>query len=267
MRISIRHELAIHAPPGTSNLVLQVLLTPSRGPTQDVIDWKVDMAGMDDAARFTDAYGNSMLLVNQLRPEGELPIVVTGHIETKDKSGVLGKSHKEPVPALYKRVTPLTKGASSIYGKFRGSKESRLSILHGLMGRVGEVIGGQENTQSQSADASAQAQSQSSQVRTQPPASEYAHSFVGACRALHIPARYVTGYLFDAPEGVSAFHAWAEAFDDKLGWIGFDPMLNLCPTDRHIRLAAGLDSFSAQPLKMVPVGNGAVHLLVDVKAT
>jgi hypothetical protein len=41
--------------------------------------------------------------------------------------------------------------------------------------------------------------------------------------------------------------------------------LQLCVTDRHIRLAAGLDSSSAHPLRMVPVGDGADHLLVSVE--
>jgi transglutaminase-like putative cysteine protease len=62
----------------------------------------------------------------------------------------------------------------------------------------------------------------------------------------------VTGYLVGALEGQAAFHAWAEAYDEALGWIGFDPMLQLCPTDRHVRLATGLDALGARPLRMVP---------------
>lgn len=267
MRISVRHRLSLSPPAGTANLVLQVLLTPRGGSTQTVNAWKVDMPGMEAAARFTDAYGNSMLLVNIAKPEGRIDVVVTGQVETKDRHGVLGRGMGEPVPALYRRVTPLTKGSSAIHGKFRGSKDSRLDILHGLMGRVGEVLGTAETpVQTQMTADGTQSQSQGGTERPLPPAMDYAHAFIGACRALDIPARYVTGYICKTEDGDAEFHAWAEAYDEGLGWIGFDPMLQLCPTDRHIRLAVGLDGLSAQPLRMVPVGDGLNHIEVSVEA-
>ena len=52
-----------------------------------------------------------------------------------------GRGGGGPVPALYKRITPLTKASASLYGKFRGSKDSRIDILHALMARVGETLG------------------------------------------------------------------------------------------------------------------------------
>ena len=48
-------------------------------------------------------------------------------------------------------------------------------------------------------------------------------------------------------------HAWAEAFDDGLGWIGFDAQYQLCPTERYVRLAVGLDAETALPVRTVPV--------------
>ena len=80
----------------------------------------------------------------------------------------------------------------------------------------------------------------------------FAHAFIGAARALDIPTRYVTGYV--AEHGDDAFwHAWAEAWDDGLGWIAFDPALGYCPTDKHVRVATGLDAGSVPPVRSVPV--------------
>jgi transglutaminase-like putative cysteine protease len=193
MHLSVRHELSITPPPGTANLVLQVLLTPRNGAAQKVEDWTVDMPGMAEAAHFTDAYGNAMLLVNQSRPEGALDIVVTGQVETKDRNGVLGRAGGEPVPALYKRLTPLTKAPATLYSPFVASKESRLDILHGLMRRVGDTLGGGERAQ-QAQMAADGSQSQSQASKPVAPAHDQAHAFIGACRALDIPARYITGY-------------------------------------------------------------------------
>ena len=251
MQISIHHQLSITPPPGTAHAVLQLLLTPQSGPAQSIESWSVEMAGIGNAGRFTDAFGNTAHLVNQSRPEGALTVTVKGLVETRDTHGVLGRTGGEPVPALYRRVTALTRAPVGLYGKFRGSRDSRLDILHAVMARVGEVLSvGAEPTQMQ-ADG---AQNQTAATGALPPASDYAHGFVGACRALDIPARYVTGYLAGAGEH-PAFHAWAEAHDEGLGWIGFDPRLQLCPTDRHVRLAAGLDASGTRPVRMVPAGD------------
>ena len=270
MRISIRHQLSVTPPAGAAHAVLQVLLTPLSGPTQKVESWSVEMAGIGNAGRFTDAFGNAAHLVNQSRPEGTLVVTARGVVTTSDRHGVLGRVGSGPVPALYKRVTPLTKAPASLYGKFRGSKDSRLDVLHGLMMRVGELLAaGEPSTQTQSqmaADGSqAQSQSQGGESKPHADASNHAHAFIGGARALDIPARYVTGYLVGAEDGQTSFHAWAEAYDDGLGWIGFDPRLQVCPTDRHVRLAVGLDGTGAQPVRAVPAGEGVTDSAVSVE--
>ncbi|QTD93916.1 transglutaminase family protein [Burkholderia anthina] len=55
------------------------------------------------------------------------------------------------------------------------------------------------------------------------------------------------------PQGVAlmqqpAGHAWAEAYVEGLGWVGFDPFMNRCPDERYVRIAVGLDSRDAQPV-------------------
>ncbi|MEO8685507.1 MAG: transglutaminase domain-containing protein, partial [Devosia sp.] len=264
-------------PAGSANAVMHLLLTPQSGPTQTVESWSVDMAGIGNAGRFTDAYGNGVHLVNQRQPEGELVVTVEGIVTTVDRHGVFGRIGPGPVPALFKRVTPLTRAPVSLYGRFRGSKDSRIDLLHNLMMRVGEVLGSPEKVQSQSQSLGGQSQSQSQggvnsadgekepPALPRPPATDYAHAFIGAARALDIPARYVTGYLVGDEDDQAAFHAWAEAYDEALGWVGFDAMLGLCPTDRHVRLAVGLDGLSAQPLRAVPAGDGPKEIAVKVE--
>ena len=298
MRIQIRHQMSVTPPAGTSNMVLQVLATPKSGPTQKVADWSIEMEGFAEAGPFTDAYGNMAQLVNVLRPEGDYLITISGLVDTNDRHGVLGKLTGEPVPALFKRQTALTKVPVSLYGKFRTTKDSRIDVLHALMARVGETLATvkpapaapmQSQSQSQSSEGGSQSQSQSSgtdqseaqmlangeaieaavapaeDVLPLPPASDYAHAFIGAARGLDIPARFVTGYLLGDEDHPASFHAWAEAYDEGLGWIGFDPMMQLCPTDRHVRMVIGLDALTAQPIRVVPAGDGVVE--VDVSVT
>ena len=53
---------------------------------------------------------------------------------------------------------------------------------------------------------------------------DFAHVMIGLCRALKIPALYVSGYL--ATETASATHAWVEVLIPGLGWIALDPTHN-----------------------------------------
>lgn len=267
MRIEIDQSLTLTLPPGTANLLLHLLLTPGTSPAQAVDSWSVEVAGIGNAGRFSDAYGNQVHLVNQSRPEGEVVLRARGVVTTRETNGVLGKPGGEPVPALYKRVTALTRAPVTVYGKFRTGKETRLEILHGLMARVGETLGLPEEPEGQkqmSADGG-QMQQQGGEERALPPAADYAHLFIGSARALDIPARFVIGYLTAGEDHPGGLHTWAEAYDDGLGWIGFDPRLQICPTERYVRLAVGLDAESAIPLRTVPVGD--LVQTVDVKAS
>lgn len=252
MQITISHKLSLTLGPGIVRSVQHVLLTPQTGPTQVVREWTIDMPGFADAASFIDGFGNRAQLVSQYRPEAQLVVAVKGVVETIDRNGVVGRVPGEPPSALYRRPSPLAKAAGTITSKFRSSQkdgQGRIALLHDLMARVGEVVGGVQS-QSQSADGQAQSQSQGEAVKVA--AADYAHAFIGAARALDIPARYVTGYVAEHGED-AAWHAWVEAWDDGLGWIAFDPALGYCPTDKHVRVATGLDAGSVPPVRSVPV--------------
>ena len=175
-----------------------------------------------------------------MKPGETLSITVTGTVETIDKAGVLGRLEYDPPTALYRRPTELTRPDPQLIADIDTSG-GRIAVLHELMTRVHERTGPR---QSQS-----EAGQEQSFGSTDP--ASLAHAFIAAARALEIPARYVTGYLYD--QGTANFHAWAEAFDEGLGWIGFDPMHDVCPTDGHIRLASGLDATGTMPVRMVPV--------------
>jgi transglutaminase-like putative cysteine protease len=100
---------------------------------------------------------------------------------------------------------------------------------------------------------------------------DHAHVFISAARHAGMPARYVSGYLWDPRDTeYEASHAWAEAYIDGLGWVGFDVANRICPTDAHIRVACGLDYLEAAPARGLRRGGGEetleVRLRVDAGA-
>lgn len=261
MQITIHHELRLALGAGVGRAVQHLLLTPQDGAMQSVREWRIDVAGIDHAPGFFDAYGNRAHLASQARPDSELRIAVSGVVDTRDTNGVIGRLEREPVPALFKRVTPLTRPVAAIVGRFRHPEKvdgGRIDLLHALMARTAEVVG----VPGQIQDGGQQSQG----AMALPAAADRAHAFIGAARALDIPARYVTGYWSGGADEPAAFHAWAEAYEDSLGWICFDPMRKVCPTERHVRVACGLDALSAAPVRCYPDAGSPAHLVMHVDA-
>ena len=95
---------------------------------------------------------------------------------------------------------------------------------------------------------------------------DHAHIFCSAARVLGLPARYVSGYLMmnDRVEQ-DASHAWAEAFFEGLGWVGFDISNGYSPDERYIRVATGIDFREAAPINGMRMGGSGEGVLVSLR--
>ena len=73
---------------------------------------------------------------------------------------------------------------------------------------------------------------------------DFAHVAISLCRAVNIPARYVTGHLADIgvwdPGSPMDFHAYVEVYLDG-GWCPFDARYNI-PRIGRVKIAHGLDA-------------------------
>lgn len=225
-------------------------LTPLNFPGQRVIAWNINTAGIDKATIFRDAFGNTAHLVSVSDEHLESLIIAKGVVETEDKSGVV-KGLMEPAPLrVYLRQTDRTTADSAISDLAASAAGTdRLETLHRLMDKVRDAVDyaiGATNEHTSAAAALADGRGV---------CQDHAHVFIAAARGLGIPARYVNGYFWSGTDEASdAHHAWAEAWVDNIGWIGFDPANRQCPTDSYIRLACGLDSTYAAPIRGTRLG-------------
>jgi transglutaminase-like putative cysteine protease len=98
---------------------------------------------------------------------------------------------------------------------------------------------------------------------------DFTHVMLAICRAWGVPARYVSGYLFnDRSEGdrssPDATHAWVEVFLPSLRWVGFDPTNNVLAGERHVAVAIGRDYADVPPSRGVYKGEADSKLVVGV---
>jgi transglutaminase-like putative cysteine protease len=100
---------------------------------------------------------------------------------------------------------------------------------------------------------------------------DYVHLALAILRAIGIPARYASGYLYPEGEesrGVThegASHAWLEAWVGN--WHPFDPTSGAAVAERHVLVARGRDYSDVPPLKGVYHGGASHRLQVVVELT
>ena len=94
---------------------------------------------------------------------------------------------------------------------------------------------------------------------------DFAHLMIGLCRALKIPARYVSGYL--ATENANATHAWMEVFLPGIGWRAMDPTHNRQLNETYIKIGHGRDYGDVPPIAGNYRGTLERTMTVEVKIT
>jgi len=98
---------------------------------------------------------------------------------------------------------------------------------------------------------------------------DFTHVMLGMCRAIGVPARYASGYLYNGPKdtlvGAQASHAWCEVYLPAAGWIGFDPTNNTLADERYVKVAVGRDYEDVSPVEGSYRGTGHCRLEIKVE--
>ncbi|MBK9927540.1 MAG: transglutaminase family protein [Anaerolineales bacterium] len=96
---------------------------------------------------------------------------------------------------------------------------------------------------------------------------DFSHIMLAACRMENIPARYVSGYLYNN-EHIAASHAWVDVFTPERGWVSLDPTHDTEQTGQYVRVAVGRDYADVPPTRGIFKGNAKekMEVAVSVKA-
>ena len=102
---------------------------------------------------------------------------------------------------------------------------------------------------------------------------DFTHAMIAFCRSIKIPARYVSGYLYDSLRdnslrGAQASHAWVEIYLAEFGWVGLDPTNRKVVDETYIVLAIGRDYNDVAPVTGSYFGdpNCLLNIYVKVEA-
>ena len=266
MRIRISHATtyAYDTPPTGVTQLLR--LTPRDHDGQHVVSWRIDLSEDCLLHQHEDAFGNITHSFTAEGPFQRLTVEVTGEIDTQNTNGLVNGAIERFPPQFYLRETPLTQSDPAIADFALATRRAvagvdTLALLHALMTALNREIAF-DTDPTHVATTAAEAFSIRRGV-----CQDLTHIFVAAARSLDVPARYIGGH-FHRADGVTAQeagHAWAEAYVENLGWVGFDPTNGICTTGAHVRVAVGLDYLGAAPVRGTRFGGSGESLTVAVR--
>ena len=252
MRLSIRHTTHYRFTEPVFHGLQRLRLTPKATQGQEILSWSMTYEGAKLELEYDDQNFNHTTLASVLPGVQEVVVHCGGLVETHDNAGIIGW-HSGHLPLwAFLGQTPRTRpGAKmrSLVASVRRSDGDTLAMLHQLSAAILGAVH-YETGVTHVRTTAEEALGEGLGV-----CQDHAHIFIGAARALDVPARYVSGYLMmDDRIEQEATHAWAEAHVEGLGWVGFDISNGISPDTRYVRVATGRDYGEAAPITGISFG-------------
>jgi transglutaminase-like putative cysteine protease len=267
MRLAIRHLTRYTYANPIAETHMELRLQPVDAAAQRLVSFELQVLPPSRARPYVDAFGNVVHAFNHV-PAHDL-VEIVGHSVVATRPADPGAGDDEtPEDFLYFRPpvldVPALRRFADRYRPVRpDSARSVERALEALTRGIGQFVRyrPESTTVFSAVDEVLRLGSGVCQ--------DFAHLFIAAARALGIPARYVSGYVYtgDGEPVLGASHAWAEGWVPGIGWMGYDATHPIRAGDRHVRVAVGRDYRDAAPTRGVYVGapRGVMEVEVEVQ--
>jgi transglutaminase-like putative cysteine protease len=220
------------------SLTQYLRLCPRDTARQKVLMWKLETPVQ--AMRTQDGHGNVVHVLTLDKPVSGLAILASGSVQTSPTPDEPSDFTGSPLsPLLFLRPTGLTRAEENVAALAEPFR--RAAGKHSALRELADAV---------------HARGETPQDAT--------HRFIACCRHLHVPARYVSGYLYSpgAPGAQAALHSWAEAWVGER-WRSFDVVRNSPIGEAHIKIAIGADYLDVCPIRGVRTGGGVETLVAQ----
>jgi transglutaminase-like putative cysteine protease len=258
MHLHIRHETRYRYERPVKYSVQNLHLTPRRDLSQRALSWSIASPGR--RLEQIDAYGNIAHLLTIEEPHREISIVVRGVVETAD---IDARQDDGPLsPLAYLAPTQLTLPNEDLKA-FARAALARVSDPKARVQALAEAVLGAVRYKTGSSDVwdCAAVAFKSGEGVCQ----DHAHVFVACARAVGMPARYVSGYLYTGDASDAASHAWVDAWlGPEIGWQSIDVTHARPAVGNYCRLAVGRDYLDAAPVRGMRQGGGGEKMEANV---
>jgi transglutaminase-like putative cysteine protease len=251
---------------------MEVRLRPMDGNGQRCEDFGLDVSSGIEPRTYRDGYGNNVHYFNLVRPHTRLTITSRSVVETgltiDDDPG------EDLVNDFLRFRSPVkdVPGVRELAARHRVADLRSGPAVEKALGELTLTIS-RELTYDRAVTDVYSAVDEVLQLKAGV-CQDFAHLFIAVARAMGVPARYVSGYIYapaasgraaGRPTTGSASHAWAEGWVPGRGWMGFDATHPVRTAENHVRVAVGRDYSDAAPTRGIYVGSASGSMTVSVR--
>jgi transglutaminase-like putative cysteine protease len=276
LNLTIRHHTGFTYDGLAKSSYNEARMTPVTGVSQEVRNAHVAVQPVVTLSTHLDYFGTIVTVFDIQEPHPMLEVEARSNVESR--AGLIAPAiswNELRDPALvdffseYLLATDRTRLAGDVLAPLE--EWWRILDLHGCVDAVSAYV--REHVTYLPGATSVDATGQEAWDLGEGVCQDLTHITIGILRALGIPSRYVSGYLFpvsDADVGdvvAGQSHAWIEYYSGA--WTGMDPTNGTPETERHIIVGNGRDYDDVAPLKGVYQGaeSSSLGVIVEMSRT
>jgi transglutaminase-like putative cysteine protease len=261
MRLKIQHTTTFAYDQLISEAYTEMRLKPLDADGQRCLSFSLITEPQDIVLRYTDHFGNEVHHFDVIQSHQRMVVAATSEVLTPDvyATGSLKLSPLDEFnylsPTVYAPHTPELIAFSSAF-RAEDPMETARSIMINLHDTLIYEKG--------ATDVKTTADQALSLGRGV--CQDFSHIMLAACRTQGLPARYVSGYLYNNGH-TAASHAWVDVLIPGRGWISLDPTHDREQTGQYVRVAVGRDYADVPPTRGIFKGNAKEKMDVKVSVT
>jgi transglutaminase-like putative cysteine protease len=262
MKLCITHTTTFRYDEPVSEAYVEMRLTPLNAGGQRCDSFRLATDPPGEVRAYADRYGNAVRHFDTIAPHDRLVVSTRSEVATPKEFAdptrelSLLDAYDYLQPTAHAPVTPAIRAFAqpvAVTGSAYETAQAVLRAVHEVMTYTPGVTN--VRTTAEEALATGRGVCQ-----------DFAHLMIAACRALDLPARYVSGYMYAPRRGAaSASHAWTDVFVSGRGWVSLDPTHDCAQSDQYVRVAVGRDYADVPPTRGVYKGAGQEQMDVSVR--
>jgi transglutaminase-like putative cysteine protease len=270
MLLRIQHETKLRYSDAVAETVFEVRMSPQSDEDQTTLGYRLRTTPNAPVTSYRDGFGNRVDLFNIMSPYQDLVIQATTLMRTHRRAAAarlaeadLGGDGATALEALeYLQPSALVNRSAALDEFVAGlPRPSSPRALLASIPQVMDVVRGRLRYEKKVTTARTLLSEALGLGRGV--CQDFSHLFLGACRALGLPARYVSGYI--SGPGELATHAWCQVWGGRAGWIDVDPTHGNFVDDHYVVTAVGRDFADVPPNRGVWKGLADEVITVAVK--
>jgi len=259
MRLKIEHTTTFTYDKPISEAYTEMRLKPLDTDGQHCIAFGLITEPHDIVLPYTDHFGNDVRHFDVVQSHQKLMVTAISEVLTPDFY-LADSSNLSPLdefnylsPTDYAPHTSNLVGFSASYKFMDDPLGTALALMHAIHDMLTYEKGATDvKTTADKALALGRGVCQ-----------DFSHIMLAACRIQALPARYVSGYLYNNGN-TAASHSWVDVLVPGRGWVSLDPTHNREQTGQYVRVGVGRDYADVPPTRGIFKGKAKEKMDVEV---